>query len=150
MNRYISLKVVFKKINETLVIYYMNYNSAEKYLLSKPESRKDFPFGPDVAVFKVKNKMYATLCMNKNIANMNLKCEPYRAAALRDVYESVIAGYHMNKLHWNTVILDASIAPKEIKKMMDHSYALVVNGLKKVEKTALLLAYSEENILKDL
>ena len=128
----------------------MNYKSAEKYLLSKPASRKDFPFGPDVAVFKVKNKMYATLSMNKNTANMNLKCDPYRAAALRDVYDAVIPGYHMNKLHWNTVILDASIAQNEIKKMIDHSYALVVNGLKKVEKNALLLAHSGENIFKDL
>ena len=128
----------------------MNYKSAEKYLLSKPASRKDFPFGPDVAVFKVKNKMYATLSMNKNTANMNLKCDPYRAAALRDVYDAVIPGYHMNKLHWNTVILDASIAQNEIKKMIDHSYALVVNGLQKAEKNALLLAHSGENIFKDL
>jgi len=128
----------------------MKYKSAEKYLLSKPESTKEFPFGPDVAVFKVKNKMFATLSMNKNTANMNLKCDPYRAAALRDVYDAVIPGYHMNKLHWNTVILDASIAQNEIKKMIDHSYALVVNGLKKVEKNALLLAYSGENIFKDL
>jgi len=128
----------------------MKYKSAEKYLLSKPESRKEFPFGPDVAVFKVKNKMFATLSMNKNTANMNLKCDPYRAAALRDVYDAVIPGYHMNKLHWNTVILDASIAQSEIKKMIDHSYALVVNGLKKVEKNALLLAHSGENIFKDL
>ncbi len=128
----------------------MKYSSAEKYLLSKPESYKDFPFGPDVAVFKVKNKMYATLGVNENIANMNLKCDPYRAAALRDVYDAVIPGYHMNKLHWNTVILDASIAPNEIKKMIDHSYALVVNGLRKVEKNALLLAWPEEKIFKNL
>ncbi len=128
----------------------MKYKSAEKYLLSKPQSCKEFPFGPDVAVFKVKNKMYATLSMNENVANMNLKCDPYRAAALRDVYKSVIAGYHMNKLHWNTIILDAEIAPGEIKKMIDHSYALVVNGLKKTQKNALLLTCLDENILKDI
>ncbi len=128
----------------------MNYKSTEKFLLSKPEAYKDFPFGPDVAVFKVKNKMFATLGYKNKIANMNLKCEPYRAAALRDVYEAVIPGYHMNKLHWNTIILDASIDKNEIKKMINHSYALVVNGLKKQEKKALLLAYSEENILKNL
>jgi len=128
----------------------MKYKIVEKILLSKPKSWKDFPFGPDVAVFKVKNKMFATLGYNNNIVNMNLKCEPYRAAALRDVYDAVIPGYHMNKLHWNTVILDDSISQKEIKKMIDHSYALVVKGLKKVEKTALLLAYSEEEIFKEL
>lgn len=128
----------------------MNYKSTEKYLLSKPESCKEFPFGPDVAVFKVKNKMYATLSFNNKIANMNLKCEPYRAAALRDVYDAVIPGYHMNKLHWNTIILDASIQANEIKKMIDHSYSLVVKGLKKVEKNALILAYSESEIFKEL
>jgi len=128
----------------------MNYKLTEKYLLSKPESRKEFPFGADVAVFKVKSKMYATLSYKKGIANMNLKCDPYRAAALRDVYAAVIPGYHMNKLHWNTLVLDGSISPKEIKKMIDHSYALVVKGLKKVEKNALLLAYSEEKIFKEL
>jgi len=128
----------------------MNYKSAEKYLLSKPESRKEFPFCPDIAVFKVKSKMYATLSIKENTAHMNLKCDPYRAAALRDMYASVTPGYHMNKLHWNTIVLDKNIAQKEIKKMINHSYALVVNGLKKVEKNALLLAYSDENILKDL
>ena len=128
----------------------MKYKSAEKYLLNKPESRHDFPFGPDVAVFKVKSKMYATLSKRDGVAHMNLKCEPYRAAALRDVFEAVIPGYHMNKLHWNTVILDGSICENEIKKMIDHSYALVVNGLKKNEKNALLLAHSEAEIFKEL
>jgi len=128
----------------------MKYKSTEKYLLTKPESWKDFPFGPEVAVFKVKNKMFATLIVNNKIANMNLKCDPYRAAALRDVYDAVIPGYHMNKLHWNTIILNGSICPEEIKKMINHSYALVVNGLTKIEKTALLLAYSKEEIFKEL
>ncbi len=128
----------------------MSDKAIEKYLLSKPEARKDFPFGPDVAVFKVKGKMFATLSMNAGVANMNLKCEPYRAAALRDVYDSVVPGYHMNKLHWNTIILDGSIALKEVKEMVNHSFALVVKGLKKTQKDALLLAYSEENIFKDL
>lgn len=128
----------------------MNYKSAEKYLLEKPESRKDFPFGADAAVFKVKSKMFAILINRGNEVYMNLKCDPYRAAALRDVYEAVIPGYHMNKLHWNSIILDGSIPLNEIKKMIDHSYALVVKGLKKVEKNALLLAYSEEEIFKEL
>ena len=128
----------------------MNYKSAEKYLLEKPESRKVFPFGPDAAVFKVKNKIFSILINRGNEVYMNLKCDPYRAAALRDVYEAVIPGYHMNKLHWNSIILDDSIPLNEMKKMIDHSYALVVKGLKKVEKNALLLAYSEEEIFKEL
>ncbi len=128
----------------------MKNKSVEKYLLSKPECRKDFPFGPDVAVFKVKNKMFATLSSRDNVANMNLKCDPYKAAALRDVYAAVIPGYHMNKLHWNTLILDDSIPHDEIQKMIDHSYALVVKGLRKAEKNALLLSYSEAEIFKEL
>lgn len=128
----------------------MNYKSAEKYLLKKPEALKDFPFGPDAAVFKVKGKVFSILINKDNAVYMNLKCEPYRAAALRDVYTAVIPGYHMNKLHWNSIILDGSIPLNEMTKMIDHSYALVVKGLKKVEKNAILLAYSEEEIFKDL
>lgn len=128
----------------------MKYKSTKKYLLAKPEALEDYPFGPDVAVFKVKNKMFALLVIKDKVTRMNLKCDPYRAAALRDVYDAVIPGYHMNKLHWNTVILDGSISKSEIKKMIDHSYALVVKGLKKVEKNALVLAYGEEKIFKEL
>lgn len=128
----------------------MDYKLAATYLLDKPEATEDYPFGPQAAVFKVKQKMFALLMMKEGVANMNLKCEPYRAAALRDVYEAVIPGYHMNKLHWNTVILDNSISDNEVKKMMDHSYAQVVKGLKKVEKNALLLAYGEAEIFKEL
>ena len=128
----------------------MDYQAAKDYLLSKPESFEDYPFGADVAVFKVKQKMFATLSMEANTANMNLKCDPYRAAALRDVYDAVIPGYHMNKLHWNTVILDGSIPDRDLMKFIDHSYALVVNNLPKREKTALLLKYADLNILDDL
>ena len=128
----------------------MKYNSAANYLLSKPESIEDYPFGPEGAVFKVKNKIFAILIVKDKMPRMNLKCDPYRAAALRDVFDSVIPGYHMNKLHWNTVILDGSIPENEIIKMIDHSYSLVVKGLKKVEKNALLLAYGEAKIYKEL
>lgn len=128
----------------------MNYKSISKYLLDKPEAVEDYPFGPDAAVFKVKQKMFALLSVKNGVINMNLKCDPYKAAALRDVYEAVIPGYHMNKLHWNTLLLDGSIADLEVKNMIDHSYALVVNGLRKVEKNALILAYGEAEIFRGL
>ena len=112
----------------------MDYESVKKYLLSKPEAVEDYPFGPQAVVIKVKQKMFALMSRRNGLDQVNLKCDPYRAAALRDVYEAVIPGYHMNKLHWNTVILDGSIAEEEVIKMIDHSYALVVNGLKKIEK----------------
>ncbi|MCW8955610.1 MAG: MmcQ/YjbR family DNA-binding protein [Gammaproteobacteria bacterium] len=127
----------------------MDYKSAKHYLLSKPETIEDYPFGPAVAVFKIKQKMFATLARNNDNAQMNLKCDPYKAAALRDVYAAVLPGYHMNKLHWNTILLDDSIPDNEIRDMIDHSYTLVVKGLKKVEKQALLLAYGKEQIYCD-
>jgi len=128
----------------------MNYRSLVNYLLDKPEAFEDYPFGPDAAVFKVKQKMFALVSVKDGVINMNLKCEPYKAAALRDVYEAVIPGYHMNKLHWNTVLLDGSITNEELKNMIDHSYALVVKGLKSIEKNALVLAYGESEIFRGL
>lgn len=126
----------------------MDYQSSKKYLLTRPESVEDYPFGPDVAVFKVHNKMFATLGIENGIARMNLKCDPDEANALRDVFDAVIPGYHMNKKHWNTVILDGTIPVNEIKRMIDRSYGLVVKGLKKVEREALELRYGKESLYR--
>lgn len=87
----------------------MDDRQARKYLLGKPESVEDFPFGPDVYVYKIAGRMFATLGYADDTARMNLKCDPEEALALRDIFESVVPGYHMNKAHWNTVILDGSI-----------------------------------------
>jgi len=119
----------------------MDYATAKTYLLSQPESEEDFPFGPDVAVFKVRKKMFATLAEEDGLARMNLKCDPDEALALRDVFDAVIPGYHMNKKHWNTVLLDGSIPAPEIERMVDNSYALVVKGLPKAQRQALEVAY---------
>ena len=127
----------------------MDYNSAKHYLLSKPEAREDYPFGTDVLVPKIKGKMFATLSHNNGVANMNLKCEPNHAFELRDIFPSVIEGYHMNKKHWNTIILDGSIPHGEIERMIDHSYSLVVKKLKKVERTALELSYGKKVIYRN-
>ncbi|WP_143872582.1 MmcQ/YjbR family DNA-binding protein [Catenovulum sediminis] len=113
-------------------------------LIAKPAAVREYPFGPDVAVYKVKNKMFATLSYGKLGAldahyNMNLKCEPQQAIALRDIFASVIPGYHMNKKHWNTIILDGSIPEGEITRMIDHSYQLVVSKLTKKEQASLAL-----------
>jgi len=129
----------------------MDYLLAKHYLLSRPDSVEDYPFGPEVLVPKIKGKMFATLSTSKNseFAQMNLKCEPNQAFELRDLFESVIPGYHMNKKHWNTVILDGSIPEGEIERMIDHSYGLVVKKLKKVEREALELAYGKEALYRD-
>ncbi len=88
----------------------MDAKKVRSYLLSKPEAEEDFPFGPEVMVFKVKGKMFALLSTDggKNPdkrSQMNLKCDPLEATQLRDVFDDVIPGYHMNKKHWNTLYL---------------------------------------------
>ncbi len=126
----------------------MDYSDAREYLLQRPETLEDFPFGPDVAVMKIKGKMFATLSRDKQGANMNLKCDPDEAVMLRDIFEGVVPGYHMNKKHWNTVRLNGSVPAAEIERMIDRSYGLVVKGLKKAEREALLLAYGEEEVYR--
>lgn len=124
----------------------INSQSAYKrYLLSKPESEECYPFGDDVAVFKVRGKMFATFGIRQDgTENINLKCDPEQALALRDVFEAVIPGYHMSKKHWNTVILNGTVPKHEIERMVDHSYALVVKGLKAADKKALAALYGAE------
>ena len=120
----------------------MNYKEAKDYLLSKPEAIEDYPFYPDVLVPKVRGKMFATLSETDGIAEMNLKCDPDEALALRDIFPSVKPGYHMNKKHWNTVVLDDSIPPNEIKRMIDNSYLLVVSKLRRLDRIALMAKLS--------
>lgn len=126
----------------------MNYQQARQYLLSQPEAWEDFPFGPDVAVMKIKGKMFATLVEQGGQARTNLKCDPDEAVMLRDIFSAVIPGYHMNKRHWNTVALDGDVPQGEIKRMIDRSYGLVVKSLKKIEREALILSYGKETIFK--
>ncbi|MCU4674864.1 MmcQ/YjbR family DNA-binding protein [Catenovulum sp. 2E275] len=115
----------------------MDRHQIRDYLLAKPETIEDFPFGIEVAVFKVKHKMFATLSAQDGIANMNLKCDPAEALALRDIFASVKPGYHMNKKHWNTIILDGGVPDNEIKRMIDNSFLLVVQGMPKKDRTSI-------------
>ena len=124
----------------------MNYAEAKQYLLSKPAAIEDYPFGHDVLVPKVKSKMFATLSSHEGIGQMNLKCDPQQAIELRDLFPSVVPGYHMNKKHWNTIILDGSVPDNEIQRMIDHSYTLVVKGLKKSVREALELSFSPDKL----
>lgn len=119
----------------------MDHLQAKNYLLSKPETVEDFPFGEEVSVFKVKGKMFATLAFGNDKQHywMNLKCDPQEAIMLRDIHQAVIPGYHMNKQHWNTVILDGSIPLGEIERMIDNSFMLVVEKMPKKQQQSLLL-----------
>ena len=126
----------------------MNYTSANQYLMGKPEAQESYPFGDDTPVFKVKHKMFALLGAKDGIDQLNLKCDPDEALALRDIFESVIPGYHMNKKHWNTIILDGSVPAGEIERMIDNSYSLIVKGLRNIERQALELKYGKDQLYK--
>lgn len=133
----------------------MNFKQTCQYLASKPEATLDFPFDPDVHVYKVQGKMFALISPTGNqtpekYAQMNLKCLPEHAQELRDVFDAVIAGYHMNKRHWNTVILDGSLPASEVQRQIDHSYALVAKKLTKAQRTPLELKYGPEELYKEL
>ncbi len=110
----------------------------EKVLLAKNGSKKEFPFDEVTAVYKVMNKMFALVSIKEDIININLKCQPDDALGYRDIYECVIPGYHMNKKHWNTVIVNGEMKDEILVDMIDESYDLVVAKLTKKEKTELL------------
>jgi predicted DNA-binding protein (MmcQ/YjbR family) len=115
----------------------MNIETFREYCLSKPAATEDTPFGPDDVVFKVEGKMFAIAALMEVPSRVNLKCDPDLALELRDRYEQVQPGYHMNKKHWNTVELDGVIPPAEIRKMIDHSYDRVVQSLPKARREKL-------------
>ena len=99
--------------------------------LSKPRATEGTPFGPDVLVFKVGGKMFALAALDDVPTTVNLKCDPDLALDLRDRYDEVRPGYHMNKKHWNTVEIQGAIPHVELRKMIDHSYDLVAKSLPK-------------------
>lgn len=95
-----------------------------EYCISKEGATESFPFGDDTLVFKVKGKIFALVNLEGEL-NLNLKCNPAKAIDLRERFSSVIPGYHMNKKHWNTIILDGTVPDKEVFSWIDHSYGLV-------------------------
>jgi predicted DNA-binding protein (MmcQ/YjbR family) len=103
----------------------MDLAKFREYCLSKPEVTEDTPFGPDTLVFRIGGKIFALASLDEVPASANLKCDPDFALELRDRYEQVRPGYHMNKKHWNTIAIEAGIPEAELRKMIDHSYELV-------------------------
>ena len=112
----------------------MNAENFRAHCLSKPGTTEGTPFGPEDIVFKVGGKMFAILALEEVPTRVNLKCDPDLALELRDRYEQVEPGYHMNKKHWNTVVLDGVIPDAEVRKMIDHSYDLVAASLPKAKR----------------
>ena len=107
-----------------------------EYCLGKPNTTEGMPFGETVLVFKVAGKMFALVSLDEVPATANLKCDPDLALDLRDRYQQVRPGYHMNKKHWNTVEIDGGIPEAELRRMIDHSYDLVMQSLPKFVGTA--------------
>jgi len=102
----------------------MDIVTLRDYCISKKGSSESFPFGDDTLVFKAKDKIFALVNLDGDLS-INLKCDPALALELRERYSSVTAGYHMNKKHWNTVMLNGSVPDKEIFTWIDHSFDLV-------------------------
>ena len=116
----------------------MNIEEFRSYCLGKKGVTEDFPFGEDTLVFRVANKIFALTSLSDKPFRVNLKCDPEWAEELRVNYEEIIPGYHMNKMHWNTVNLESSYLPVDLKlKLIDHSYDLIFKKLSKKEKELL-------------
>jgi predicted DNA-binding protein (MmcQ/YjbR family) len=107
------------------------------HCLSFTGAEETFPFGRDVSVFKVGGKMFALSQLDAEPLRVSVKCEPELAEALRAEHEAVIPGYHLNKRHWNTVIIDGSLPDEVIVKMIEDSYDLVVSKLPQPRRRAL-------------
>ena len=114
----------------------MNIETIHKYCLSKPGVIETFPFDKETLVFKIIDKIFLLIGLN-NADRMNVKCDPEKAISLREEYEEVQPGYHMNKMHWNTVFISGRLTDKQLIEMIDHSYDLVFKSLPK-SKQALL------------
>ncbi|GIS32281.1 MAG: hypothetical protein Ct9H90mP4_01950 [Gammaproteobacteria bacterium] len=127
----------------------MKKEKVRNYFLSCPESYEDFPFGEEITIFKIKNKWFGLLVEREGNLQINLKCDPDEALILRDLFKSVLPGYHMNKKHWNTVILDGSIPEKEIEAMIYSSYVLIVEKLKKKDRLSLEAKYGKQILYEE-
>lgn len=115
----------------------MNIEAFREYCLKKKGAVEDYPFNEETLVFKVMNKIFALTPLEKIPLSVNLKCDPEKALELRERYEAVLPGYHMSKKNWITVVMDNSMPDKLFKELIDESYELVVQGLKKSDKIAL-------------
>jgi predicted DNA-binding protein (MmcQ/YjbR family) len=121
--------IIFEAIKDNS----MNIEEFREYCMSKPGVTEEFPFGENTLVFKVMGKMFALTNLDGDWS-LNLKCDPERAIELREKFPAIQPGYHMNKVHWNTVMMDGSLNKKLILELMDHSYQLVADKIPKSRK----------------
>lgn len=105
----------------------MDHKTVEDYILSMPNAVLDYPFGEGVAVYKVHDKMFALIAEDKNPLQLSLKCDPQLSEILREKYVEIMAGYHLNKKHWNTLVLAGELPWDEVQGLIVHSYNLVAD-----------------------
>ena len=115
----------------------MDIESLRGYCLKKKAVTEELPFGPDTLVFKVKGKVFLLTSLDSEAFQFNVKCDPDKAVELRERYDAVQPGYHMNKKHWNTIIVDGRLSQQLLREMIDDSYNLVVDSLPKKVKEEL-------------
>ncbi len=115
----------------------MNFKQLDRYLLSKQGTTYDYPFDEKVRVYRIGKKMFA-LTSEEGPISVNLKCDSIYALELRSLYEGITAGYHMNKKHWNTVVVeDSDVDEETVRELIDHSYELIYKSLTKKQREAL-------------
>ncbi len=112
----------------------MNIEEFRDYCLSKNQVTESFPFDEETLVFKVAGKMFALAGLEHHPVTVSLKCDPEKALELREEHEEISPGYHMSKMHWNTVIIDGGLSNKLIRELIDDSYNLVVKGMSKKQQ----------------
>ncbi|MET0636344.1 MAG: MmcQ/YjbR family DNA-binding protein [Chitinophagaceae bacterium] len=112
----------------------MHIESLREYCLSKEGTTEELPFGPDTLVFKINGKIYLLVGLDNEPLSFNVKCDPQKAVLLREEYPSVTPGFHMNKQHWNTIVVDGSVSDKLLREWIDHSYDLVAGKSKSTAK----------------
>ncbi len=110
----------------------MNVETLRAYCLDKPGTEETQPFGPDTVVYKVGGKAFLLTGFDSENLRFNVKCDPDKAVELREEFACVLPGFHMNKKHWNTIVVDGSVSSKQLQEWIDHSYELVLK--KKTKK----------------
>lgn len=105
----------------------LDHKLVEQYILSMPGAVLEYPFGKDVAVYKVGDKMFALIAESSDPLRLSLKCDPELSKVLREKYETVMPGYHLNKKHWNTIVLSGQLEWQEVQDLIRHSHMLVVS-----------------------
>ncbi len=115
----------------------MNIEELRDYCMSMKAVEETLPFGPETLVFKVIGKAFLLTGFDSNPVQFNVKCDPEKAIELRDRYNCVLPGYHMNKKHWNTIVADGSVSNKQLKEWITDSYNLVISGMPKIQQKKL-------------